>query len=870
MLPRVEGQIVISFRAAGGPGRSFVERARALDARARACGAVMVAFDASRITFAFDGSQLDAALGLFTKRGDDTADGEPAWSVGVAQGNLELLDHDSTHDPSRGKLAWGQPLVAASILSQTAMPGEILCAPNLRALRTGVLLTAGTRVGRDGAHRIRGVRLDRAHPWRKQAVEQLSHMRVAPLVGESRVPLPSADIEAGSLLVLRADPGTGGTRYMTELAERAPRALIVSPSGSAFEPLGALRRAIARSVTRELSPLLLELADSLDKLLAGNGVSLEMASRLVTAFLWPKTQGTAPGLLFLDDAKAIDPATLEACVHAARAPGAAFGIVARLDATSGLPSVLAALPKSSEIEISSLSRAAAEDLAGGCTNDALDAVARRRWARLSSHVPLGVVESVAYGIVTGELTWKDDKASPRSRASGRGKVRGAAEWILLRARDESEEGRAVLCLIAMLGGEAKVTRLARVLEAAKLRFDVDAALEELIRGRWLVDTQEDWVALPSRTHRDALLALLEAEARTSLHVASANVLEAEEGVFGRVEAAWHAGQAGDGARAARIALDAARGAAEARLEASTTQLIAFARRADPSCEEAALELLANALERSPSVPPPKSRTVPPPHSRSAAPSRLPSVAPPPRPAPIAAAAALAPAPPPPPPLDDDPDALDWELDTHDSEPPTIAKIDLAPMAQHLGLLPGMLPADLVQASKNDSGTPPTPDTVPLEAESPEPPPASSGANIASRLGELAKEALLSADNAALERWVDGLRAAGENPMFTERLRALSRLGRGDIGDALRVLRRTRSSLDPKDHKLRCQTSLALGVALSVAGRPQEALLEGMDALARARHVKDERGAEACLAFLAKLYTSQGRPEAERLRGPASG
>jgi hypothetical protein len=145
-------------------------------------------------------------------------------------------------------------------------------------------------------------------------------------------------------------------------------------------------------------------------------------------------------------------------------------------------------------------------------------------------------------------------------------------------------------------------------------------------------------------------------------------------------------------------------------------------------------------------------------------------------------------------------------------------------------------------------------------------PATSGANIASRLGELAKDALLSADNAALERWVDGLRAAGESPMFTERLRALSRLGRGDIGDALRVLRRTRAALDPRDHKLRCQTSLALGVALSVAGRPQEALLEGMDALARARHVGDERGAQACLAFLAKLYTSVGREEADRLRG----
>ena len=896
----MEGQIVISFRAAGGPGRGFLERARALELRARAHGAVMVAWDASRITFAFDASQLEHALGLVIKPGDDTAEGELAWSVGIAQGDLKLLAEDS----SRGKLAWGPPLVAASVLSQTAEPGEVLCAQTLRALSSGVLLTAGTRMGRDGALRVRGVRLNRTHPWRKQAVEQLSHMRVAPLVGSGHSPPPPASIEAGSLLMLRADPGTGGTRYMTELASRASRALVVVPSGSSFEPLGALRRAIARSVTRELSPLLLELADSLDSLLAGNGTSLDMAARLVTAFLWPKTEGLAPGLLLLDDAKGIDPATLEACVRAARAPSAAFGIVARLDATSGLPSVLAAVPKTEEIEIAPLSRDAAEGLAGGCTNEALDPLARRRWARLAAHVPLGVVESVAYGIVTGELTWKDDKATPRSRASGRGKVRGAQEWILLRARDESEACRAILCVIALLGGEAKVARLAGVLEGAKLRFDVDAVLEELIRGRWLVDTQEDWIALPSRTHRDALIGLVEADARKPLHVAAADVLEAEEGVFGRVEAAFHAGQAGDGPRAARIALAAARGTADARLEASTTQLIAFARRADPSCEETALELLANALERSPSVPPPKSRSIP--ASRSAPP-----------PPPVTVAAALAPAPalplarpasvaPPPmpdrksvapparsiPPLAADADvaaavagaeaaiaeasaaslprspvddeAAAWEVDTsHDSEPPTIAKIELAPMAPNGGVA-RVLPEDAAEGDAPRSGTPAV---APVDIESPEPPPASSGANIASRLGELAKEALLSADNAALERWVDGLRAAGESPMFTDRLRALSRLGRGDIGDALRVLRRTRSSLDPNDHKLRCQTSLAMGVALSVAGRPQEALLEGMDALARARHANDERGAEACLAFLAKLFAAQGRPEAERLRAP---
>ncbi len=809
----MEGRIVICFRAAHGPGRSFLERARALEARTHAHGATLVAWGADRVAFAFEERRLAEAIALVTSPGEDRDGDELAWCVGVAQGDLKPLAEDG----SRGTLAWGAPLVAATVLAGAAEPGDVLCAQAMRAIREGELLTAGTRIGRDGELRVRGVRLDRQHPWRRQAVEQLSRMRVAPLVG---VPPPPTEVAAGALLVLRADPGTGGTRYLTELAARAAvgqRALVIAPAGSSYEPLGALRRAFARSITRELSPMLLDVADSLEALVGGDGVTLAVAARLVTAFLWPRSEGQGPGLLLIDDAKNVDPATLEACAVAAQSRGVAFGIVARLDATGGLPSVLAPLPSPGagppEIEIEPLSPDAAESLAGGCTNDALDAAARRRWARLAANVPLAVVEAVAYGIVSGDLRWDGDHATPRSRASGRGKVRGAADWILLRARDENPACRTVLCLIALMGGEAKSTRLARVLERAKAKLDVDAVLEELMRGRWLVDTQEDWVGLPSRTHRDALSVLLDEADRKPLHEAVADVLEDEEGAFGRVEAAWHAAQAGDGTRAGRIMLSAARATTHAQLEASTTQLIAFARHADPDGEEAALEVLANAIARSPSAAPPRV---------------APSIAP----------ASLKP--------------FDVEK-VHDSEPPTLARLDLAPMAALAGLI----------APDN------APESAPASQEVASASGGVQGATIATRLGELAKEALLSSDNAALERWVDGLRASGESPMFTERLRALSRLGRGDIGDALRVLRRTRAALDPDDHKQRCQTSLALGVALSVAGRPQEALLEGMDALARARHAKDERGASACLAFLAKLFTSVGRPESDRLRVSAS-
>src|SRR5262249_38817068 len=148
--------------------------------------------------------------------------------------------------------------------------------------------------------------------------------------------LPPIKIEPGQLVVLRADPGAGGTRLLREVASKSQRSLIILPAGSGFEPFGALRRALARSIGRGrgVNRILLELAGPLDALIGGRGVKLEVASKLITAFLWPKQTGTI-GALIVDDAKSCDPATLEACVRAVRSLPS-IGLVARLDATSGL------------------------------------------------------------------------------------------------------------------------------------------------------------------------------------------------------------------------------------------------------------------------------------------------------------------------------------------------------------------------------------------------------------------------------------------------------------------------------------------------------------------------------------------------------
>ena len=133
-------------------------------------------------------------------------------------------------------------------------------------------------------------------------------------------------------------------------------------------------------------------------------------------------------------------------------------------------------------------------------------------------------------------------------------------------------------------------------------------------------------------------------------------------------------------------------------------------------------------------------------------------------------------------------------------------------------------------------------------------------SLAARLTQLAKEALLGGDAQSLERWSAGLKATGEKDSLANRMHAMARLSRGKVGDALRTLKQARRDVDGGPFAKRCQAALAYGVGLSFAGRYDEALLEGLDALARAREGGDDEAARACLAFLAKLFTRVNRVE----------
>lgn len=129
--------------------------------------------------------------------------------------------------------------------------------------------------------------------------------------------------------------------------------------------------------------------------------------------------------------------------------------------------------------------------------------------------------------------------------------------------------------------------------------------------------------------------------------------------------------------------------------------------------------------------------------------------------------------------------------------------------------------------------------------------------FAARMVELTRSALLAGNAKSLQRLSEGLRATGEHEALADRMKAMARLSRGQIGEALRSLRKSRMLAEAEPPTVRCQASLALAFALSLAARPDDALLEGLDALARARESGDRKAQGACLAFLAKLFARVG-------------
>ena len=705
----------------------FAAAAAEMAKRATPHGARIIAWHASGLAFEFAVDAMQNAVALINN--PPLPEG---FAAGIAQGELTGVIDGGL----RVTLSHGPALVVATALSRMARAGEVMVAPMCTAVQTGELVTAGSRLGEVAGRRVRGLRLDRQNPWRAAIADAVpalatSFARVGPLDPADLVFAP------GTLAIVRADPGHGGSRLLADLAQSHGQAhLLVCPPPFG-EPLGALRRAFKRAPERPAeSAFSAEQSSLLESLLAGEGLDVVDSATLLGAWF-----GAAPngGLVLVDDAGEVDSDTLEALAQSC-ADGH-LSLVARLGFTDALPVPLAELTLAGEVVVEDLSRDEALQLAKQLCDGALHERAAARFLTSRGTVPLAVELALCDGLESGALLWDQDRGSLRARGSGRGPALSAGESVLRRLRLLDARKAQVVAALAVLGGEAERDELAAVVSQVHARFDLDQVIGQLVESRWMWEDGE-LLMLPSRSHRTAILDDLPPDALLGLHRAAAAIFEASPRPLAAASASMHALLAGRGGDAERLA-----------------------RRAAASAEAVGLAATAEALE-------------------------------------------------------------DYALSR-----------DHAPLW-----------------SRNLTG--------PWSWEAP---PASRRFSALTEIGPASEDApsgraalaLREGDLETIDEIIASLRADNAASPLADRLEAMAGLARGETGAPLGILRAAKERASGAGAAERCRAALALGIALQAAGRETDALLEALDALARAREASDVRGENACSRFLAQLSRGAG-------------
>ena len=830
-------RVVVCFRAleAVVAPTEHLAFARVMTDRAAAHGGRLIAWGATAIAFELDPDALQDVIDLALSVVRDAPQGrEP--SVGISEGPLERIEETT----ARIDLAWGAPLVRATALARAARPGEVLVDPLMGSVKRGELLTQGSRVGIHGRDRVRGLLLDIAHPFRTGGARGVSRSE---FIG--RTELGKFDIPGGSLAIVRAGRGHGGSRFFEELEQRLEPARVLDISPHPFgEPLGALRRALLRAVTMGQAPLNLTAPAGvgLDGLLAGEGLDPDSAAELLVSWLTPDSVQDPRGVVLLDDASEIDADTLEVVARAAVTSGEPFRVMARLGESEPLPDALGGLPRSCEVFLGPLSHEEAVRLAVASTRGALDETSAARWADRGRRLPLGIVETIRGSMEAGEIVWEDGRAIARLQAAGAESANGAKgangtkgvgtpkHWVKRRLEEQSEDGRLILAGLSVLGGQAESRDLGELLRRkAGAAFDPSGGLAVLQAAGWVVRLKPDVVALPSATHRDAVLSTLSDVEFRTWHRAASESFRARERPLSMAAATVHAILAGDSVQAAEIARSAAAAIRAVGLEVTARAFERYAESADVAAL-AARNLFTAQLEMA-----------------RAAPSIWPSV--------------------------------------RESLPPQVpARVAITvPPSSHVSIVEA--PQKSVPPPKPSRKPPlpprrsarPVPQTAPSALAAPGAPEPSSGGpprSAATSDGDppsAAVDAFRKGDLEAVERMAAHVRLDEGRTGLAERLQAMAQLARGATGDAIRSLRDAAEVARRTASRDRCRTALALAVALGAAGRYEEALIEALDALARARELADDRGERACLRFLSHLAGTAGHHDvAEAWAAPAEG
>lgn len=843
-------RIVVCLAVQGPYPADYARLVDLLAKRASAFGATMCASGWEGIAFAFHPDDVEEAV-EFARASDAEPLARP-FCVGIARGVWRpLMEPTSTIE-----LGFGPALFRARAVASLARPGEVLLDASLNADRRFALSSSEPRSARAPlpieAHVLAPIS-DRISDHGRQPIRLLS----AELVGRaSALDLLSGD--PGALATLRAAPGLGGTRVLTACAAAAAPAstLVIAPRGNSVEPLSALRFAFAREAALFRSrPLPDASAAALAALLDGKGVSVEAAATLLEDWL----DGPSVGLLLIDDANEVDTSSLEVIATSLLSAAKPFRAVARLDAESPLPAVIALLAPGPEISMGPLSPSDAETVAASWLGGPVADPAVRSLVASADGIPVALRERLLLALAAGDLTAADGAVRSRPGMRAAASDSPLRSSIADRLKSASAGGRAVLWAVALLGGDVSDELAAALVEsAADVPIEFVDEVRALIDMGWMEEPEPGWLALPSRSHRRVLLESLPEDRRASWHRAASLTLETHGMGLTCAEAAWHAAAAGDARRSQRLANQASAMATEARLEgaARALTLVATSPARGPSRDDS-----------SPSVAPSDgpSLTIPPTPEQALA-SRLvargaggrsgdsympidvrgASSGPAPASSPATPAIPRAPRP---------VDAAKLGVGVS----PAIKPRSPRPAAPATGRpVPAAIDPASAEALPSKTGG-----ASPVAAS----PPAGRGSfaslssvhvvEMAGSLPVIAREAMGSGDEQALERWLSDLADSGKSDRLIERLRSIAALQGKDTGKAIAALRDACAQAKSLNMVEQSRSHLALAVGLARTGRLTDSLLESLEALSRARQAADAHAELACMRFLHRLYDVAG-------------
>ncbi len=594
-------RLIVCFRLRGSAARlaGGSDLASVLDGlvgAARQLGGRIVAWNAAVVVFDFAPSAVRDAIQLVVE-GSGDEDLTSTFSVGIGEGEIGVVV-----DAGDGvALSHGPGLLRALGLARIARPGEVIVDPLLDGVASGELLTRGTRLGTYGRQRLRGMVLDLQSPWRSGVAVSPSRLSVPKLVGPT---LGGVEVEPGTLGLLEAGRGLGGTRFLADLAAMYAPALRVTPDPMG-EPLGALRTAFVRSGLMrgqvEVEP---SAQASLEALLGGEGLELEASSALVASWL----DASSDRYVLIDDARDVDADTLE-CLAAA-CTTFDLRLIARVPGRGLLPSPLRALERGATVKLSMLSPEEAADLAIAYTGGEIEDGAVARIARLGGDTPLGIAEALREALESGDLAWDDDGVAPRSCYAIQGDTRGPEHWMFRRLRYIEADARTLLDALAVLGGEAELSELGEFLRRVGTEVDMGVARETLVAGCWVEETGGQLLTLASATLHDLVERVMAPDRNAAWHRHAAKLFAECNRPLAVGAAVLHALQAGDVELARQFAHRVGASARAAGLNASAEAFESFAVRSDVAqLQERGLtggrslgDLFEPATVRRPSVP----------------------------------------------------------------------------------------------------------------------------------------------------------------------------------------------------------------------------------------------------------------------------